>query len=65
MKLLAIAVRNKRWDLVAHTIVLATASVLNNGGKPHVSRKVTSNSSLRVSGGSGAGRVNENQRERV
>jgi len=35
MKLLRIAVENKRWDLAAHTIVLATASVLKNGDKPH------------------------------
>jgi len=38
MKLLRIAVENQRWDLAAHTIVLATASVLKNGDKPHASR---------------------------
>ena len=32
MRLLRLAVEKKRWDLAAHTIVLATASVLKNGG---------------------------------
>ena len=35
MKLLKIAVEKQRWDLAAHTIVLATARRLNNGDKPH------------------------------
>ncbi|MFC1928235.1 hypothetical protein ACFLXK_01350 [Chloroflexota bacterium] len=38
MRLLRIAVENRRWDLAAHTIVLATASVLKNGDKPHASK---------------------------
>ena len=47
MRLLRLAVENQRWDLAAHTIVLATARLLNNkphkstqrgGDKPHVSR---------------------------
>ena len=47
MRLLRLAVENQRWDLAAHTIVLATARLLNNephsnkqrgGNKPHVSR---------------------------
>ena len=50
MKLLRIAVENKRWDLVAHTIILATASVLKNGDKPPTSRRVANNLSLRTSG---------------
>lgn len=29
MRLLRLAVENQRWDLAAHTIVLATARVLN------------------------------------
>ena len=33
MRLLRLAVENQRWDLVAHTIILATARLLNNGGK--------------------------------
>lgn len=38
MRLLRIAVEKQRWDLAAHTIVLATASVLKNGDKPHASK---------------------------
>jgi hypothetical protein len=34
MGLLKIAVENGRWDLAAHTIVLATVKVLNQGVKP-------------------------------
>ena len=39
MRLLRLAVENRRWDLAAHTIVLATARCLNNGEKPHASGK--------------------------
>ena len=38
MRLLKIAIENRRWDLAAHTIVLATANVLNNGDKPNANR---------------------------
>ncbi len=38
MRLLRLAVENQRWDLAAHTIVLATAGVLKNGEKPHVNK---------------------------
>jgi hypothetical protein len=38
MRLLKLAVEIQRWDLAAHTIVLATARVLKNGDRPHVSR---------------------------
>ena len=34
MRLLRLAVENQRWDLAAHTIVLATARILNGGDKP-------------------------------
>jgi hypothetical protein len=34
MKLLRFAVEQQRWDLAAHTIVLATVRVLNQGVKP-------------------------------
>ena len=34
MRLMKLAVENQRWDLAAHTIVLATARVLSKGGKP-------------------------------
>ena len=48
MRLLRLAVENQRWDLAAHTIVLATAKLLNDkpsksnqrgGDKAHVRRK--------------------------
>ena len=35
MRLLKSAVRNNRWDLAAHTIVLATARQLKNEGRPN------------------------------
>jgi hypothetical protein len=38
MKLLRLAVEFRRWDLAAHTIVLATASILKNGDRPHASK---------------------------
>jgi hypothetical protein len=34
MRVLRMAVKTKRWDLVAHTIVLAAATKLENGEKP-------------------------------
>ena len=34
MRLLQLAVKQQRWDLAAHTIVLATVRVLNQGVKP-------------------------------
>jgi hypothetical protein len=34
MGILKFAVHNERWDLAAHTIVLATVKVLNQGVKP-------------------------------
>jgi len=37
IRLLRLAVESQRWDLAAHTIVLATARILNNGEKPHAS----------------------------
>ena len=36
MRLLRLALENQRWDLAAHTIVLATAKRLNDGDEPHV-----------------------------
>lgn len=35
MRLLRLAVKKGRWDLAAHTIVLATARQLKNGEKPN------------------------------
>ncbi len=39
MRLLKLAVEIQRWDLAAHTIILATARILSNGDRPHVSRR--------------------------
>jgi hypothetical protein len=38
MRLLRLAVEKRKWDLAAHTIVLAAARHLGNEEKPHVSR---------------------------
>ena len=38
MRLLKLAVEYQRWDLAAHTIVLATARLLNNGDRPHANK---------------------------
>jgi len=35
MRLLRLAVEIQRWDLAAHTIVLASARVLKEGDRPH------------------------------
>ena len=39
MRLLRLAIENQRWDLAAHTIVLATATVLKYGGSPNAKSK--------------------------
>ena len=57
MRLLQIAVENKRWELVAHTVILATASVLKNGDKPQASKRILNNPTIRISGCSGVGRA--------
>ena len=38
MRLLRLAIENQKWDLAAHTIVLATARRLNKGEKTHANR---------------------------
>jgi hypothetical protein len=38
MRPLRLAVEIKRWDLAAHTIVLASAKVLKNGDRPYASK---------------------------
>ena len=57
MRLLRLAVETQRWDLAAHTIVLATASVLKNGDKPQASKRVSNNPTIRISSCSGVGRA--------
>jgi len=39
MRLLRLAVELQRWDLAAHTIVLAAATTLKNGDKPDIKSK--------------------------
>jgi hypothetical protein len=39
MRLLRLAIETQRWDLAAHTIVLATARLLSYGERPHVTRR--------------------------
>ena len=39
MRLLRLAVENQRWDLAAHTIILATARLLSDGERPYVGRR--------------------------
>ena len=39
MRLLRLAVETQRWDLAAHTIILATARLLNDGVRPYGSRR--------------------------
>ena len=43
MSLLKLAVEKQRWDLAAHTIVLATAITLGKGDKPYVSKNRQTN----------------------
>jgi hypothetical protein len=38
MKLLRLAVENQRWDLAAHTIILAAVRILGKGDKPHANK---------------------------
>jgi hypothetical protein len=38
MRLLRLAVETERWDLAAHTLVLAAARILSNGDQTYVSR---------------------------
>ncbi len=57
MRLLRIAVEKRRWDLAAHTIILATASVLKNGDAPPAGKRVSNNPSPSISGDTGAGKI--------
>ncbi len=38
MRLLRLAVETQRWDLAAHTIVFATATILKNGDRPYANK---------------------------
>lgn len=50
MRLLRLAVENQRWDLAAHTIILAIAASLSKGDRPDASKKQTSRSSKEIKG---------------
>lgn len=39
MRILKLAVKNQRWDLAAHTIVLATARQLESGREPNAKER--------------------------
>ncbi len=39
MRLIRLAVENRRWDLAAHAIVLTTARLLSQGDKAHAGEK--------------------------
>lgn len=43
MKLLRLAVEKQRWDLVAHTLILATARMLSKGERPNVNKNQPKN----------------------
>jgi hypothetical protein len=43
MRLLKLAVEKQRWDLAAHTIVLAAARTLNKGDRPYASQSKPEN----------------------
>jgi len=55
MKLLKLAVEKQRWDLAAHTIVLAVARTLNKGDKPYASQSTPK--SKRIKGKPETGRL--------
>lgn len=44
MRVLRIAVEKKRWDLMAHIIVLASVSLLSNGDGPQAGNRVPAGS---------------------
>ncbi len=47
MKLLKLAIEKQRWDLAAHTIVLAAARTLNKGDRPYVSQNKPKNKRIK------------------
>lgn len=47
MKLLKLAVEKQRWDLAAHTIVLAAARTLNKGDRLHGIRNTPKNKRIK------------------
>ncbi len=39
MKVIKVALENRRYDLLAHALVFSALKVLRNGGSPHVPKK--------------------------
>ena len=44
MRLLRLAIESQRWDLAAHTIVLAAAAIMSTGGKLNAGKRQKKNS---------------------
>jgi hypothetical protein len=57
MKLLKLAVEKQRWDLAAHTIVLAAARTLRQGDRPHASQSTPEIKRIKNKGKSETGRL--------
>ena len=53
MKLLRVAIERHRWDLAAHTIILATVNVLSNGDRPPTTKKILNSPSRKADGTEG------------
>jgi hypothetical protein len=47
MRLLKLAVEKRRWDLAAHTIVLAAAQTLKGGNRPNGTRNAPKNKRIK------------------
>jgi hypothetical protein len=52
MRLLRLAVEKQRWDLAAHTIVLAAARMLSKGDRPDAGKDKQKNNCLKGQAGS-------------
>jgi hypothetical protein len=50
MRLLKLAVEKGRWDLAAHTIVLAAARTLKGGNRPYDTRNAPKNKRVKDKG---------------
>jgi hypothetical protein len=50
MRILRLAVKSQRWDLAAHTIVLATARELDKGREPNAKDREKKEKKRRIKG---------------
>ncbi len=62
MRLLRLAVEKQRWDLFAHTIVLATARILSEGGRPDARKRRQKESCKKEAGNSKGGLLYDGSR---